>query len=386
LVIGRDSGRFDLYRNQGNGAFEKDPRSHEISEALRGAIGLDAAFFDFDNDGFLDLLIAGKAVGRGVWLFHNDGTGKYQEASALLPENISAGRRIAPADYDNDGDVDIFIADLNGGVRLWRNDGGNTNHYLNVQLTGLRTGSAKNNYFALGAKLEIRAGALYQMRVVTEPISHFGLGPYAKAEALRVMWTNGVPQDFFHPASDQKLVEEQVLKGSCPFLYTWNGEKYAFVTDILWRSALGMPLGIMGGATAYAFANSADEYHKIPGNLLKAKDGVYSLQITSELWETPYFDQVKLLAIDHPDTVEVYVDERFSEPPFPDLRLHTVTAKRLPIVARDERGNDLLPLIQENDEKYVANFSPGSTKASPRCTSFIWIWAIFHTPKKSSYF
>ena len=56
------------------------------------------------------------------------------------------------------------------------------------------------------------------------------------------------------PGADQSLIEAQTLKGSCPFLYTWNGDEYIFAKDIMWRSALGMPLGIMGGTQAYAFA------------------------------------------------------------------------------------------------------------------------------------
>jgi tetratricopeptide (TPR) repeat protein len=358
LVTGRDPGRFDLYRNRGEGTFEKDVDSQEMMEALREVIGLDAAFFDFDNDGFLDLSIAGKAAGRGVWLFHNDGAGKYQDASALLPQNISAARRIAPADYDNDGDVDIFVAGLNGGVRLWRNDGGNANHYLNVQLVGLRTGSSKNSHFGVGAKVEVAAGNLYQMRVVAEPVSHFGLGQFLEAEVVRVQWPNGVPQNSFHLASDQAIVEKQILKGSCPFLYTWDGEKYVFATDIFWRSAIGMPLGIMAGATTYAFSSSTQEYLKIPGNLLKAKEGVYSLQITEELWETPYLDEVKLIAIDHPDTVDIHIDEKFAGPPYPPLQIHTVAAKHLPVSAADERGNDLLSFISRHDSLYVSNLRP----------------------------
>jgi tetratricopeptide (TPR) repeat protein len=343
-----------VYRNNGDGTFEKDTRSQDLSNALRSVIGLDAAFGDFDNDGFLDLFIAGKEV----LLFHNDGTGKFQDATSLLPENLFSGRRIALADYDDDGDMDIFVAGLDGGVRLLRNDGGNVNHYLKVQLVGIRTGSGKNSYFGIGAKLEIRAGDLYQMRVVTAPISHFGLGQHLEADVVRIQWPNGVPQNSFHTASDQQIVEKQILKGSCPFLYTWDGEKYTFVTDIFWRSAIGMPLGIMAGATTYAFSNSTQEYLKIPGNLLKAKDGVYSLQITEELWETPYLEEVKLIAIDHPDTVDIYIDEKFAGPPYPPLQIHTVAEKHLPISAADERGNDLLLLISRKDDLHIANLRP----------------------------
>jgi tetratricopeptide (TPR) repeat protein len=361
FVTSLDGGDYFLYRNKSDGTFEKDPAFGAMLQALKTVAGLDAEFFDFDNDGFLDLLVAGAPLaktGRGVLLFHNDGAGKFKEVSSLLPAEILAARQIALADYNEDGDVDIFLAGLDGGVRLLRNDGGNANHYLKMQLVGLRTGSGKNNYFGIGAKVEIRAGEHYQMRVVTAPAIHFGLGERLKADVVRILWPNGTPQNLFYPGSDQDLVEQQTLKGSCAFLYTWNGREYTFVKDIMWRSALGMPLGIMGGETAYAFPNASQEYLKIPGDSLRAQDGKIILQITEELWETAYFDQVKLLAVDHPGSVEIYVDERFVPPPFPPLHLYQVAQKRLPKSARDERGNDLLAAIRAKDDVYVSNLKP----------------------------
>ena len=212
------------------------------------------------------------------------------------------------------------ITGVNGGVFLLRNDGGNTNHFIRMKLVGLRAGSAKNNHFGIGAKMEMRAGDLYQTMVVTDPNIHFGIGKRSTADVIRITWTNGVPQNIFFPGTDQSLVEAQTLKGSCPFLYTWNGDEYVFVKDIMWRSALGMPLGIMGGNTAYAFPDASDDYLKIPGELLKPDNGEYSIQLTSELWETIYFDKIELVAVDHPDSVDVFVPEQFSPPPFPVKR------------------------------------------------------------------
>jgi len=361
FVTASEGGEHHLYRNKGDGTFAADTRSVELLQALRQLTGGKATFLDFDNDGFLDLLVAGNSLeksGRNIWLFHNDGAGKYTEASAILPAELFSGGSVAAADYDEDGDLDVFLAGLDGSVRLWRNDGGNANHYLKIKLVGLRAGSSKNNYFGLGAKLEVRAGELYQSGVVADPISHFGLGQHSQADAVRILWSNGVPQNVLQPSGDQVLVEAQILKGSCAFLYAWNGRQYDFVTDMMWRSALGMPLGIMGGSTAYAFSDASQEYLKIPSEALQAKDGVYSLQITEELWETAFFDQVKLVVIDHPDTVDIYVDERFVPPPFPPLHIYCVAGKNLPKAARDEHDNDLLAALREKDDVYVANLAP----------------------------
>ncbi len=351
-----------LYRNNRDGTFSEDQRSRRAFRALTGIKGLDAVFVDFDNDGFLDLVVVGEAIdgdGRAALLFHNDGSGRYEDMSSLLPDDVTSGRMVVTADYNEDGDMDLFIMGLDGRVRLARNDGGDANHYIKLQLVGLRTGSGKNNHFGIGAKVEIRAGDLYQMRVVTDPVTHVGLGQHLKVDVVRIIWTNGAPENLFFPGSDQDLVEEQTLKGSCGFLYVWNGEEYQFVTDVLWQSALGMPLGIMGEATAFAPPGASHEYIKIPSGLLKEEDGVYALQITEELWEAAYIDKVNLLVVDHPESVAVFVDERFVPPPASDLRIHQVGNRYSPVAATDERGNDLLSMVKTKDDRYVANLIPG---------------------------
>jgi len=364
LFISQSSGDgYKMYLNKNGKKYVQDNRSVELTNLLKQYTCSDIDFLDFDNDGFLDLLIAGKyrqndMQGQGLLLFRNNGKGVFTNVSHLLPNIRAAGKQIIVADYDGDGDQDVFFSSEAGQVRLFRNDGGNANHYLKVHLVGLRAGSGKNNYFGIGAKVEVKAGELYQSHIVTEPISHFGLGQKTKSEVVRVLWTNGVPQNLFEPGSDQALVEKQILKGSCPFLYTWDGEKFEFVTDVLWRSALGMPLGIMGGETAYAFADPSEDYFKIPGEMLKEKDGVYSLQLTAELWETAYFDQVKLLVVDHPDTTDIYIDERFTPPPFPPLRIYHVIQKKYPKSIVDDRGNDLSQQTRYKDDVYVSDLAP----------------------------
>ncbi len=360
FVANSSPDRHRFYRNNGDGTFESDARAADALAMIQDVSASDATFLDFDNDGFIDLLVAGQGDGPSLRLLRNVAPGEFEDQSALLPENLPAVNRVVPFDFNEDGDIDLLVATSDGGVRLLRNDGGNGNRYVRLQLRGLSTGSGKNNYFGIGAKVEVRAGDHYQMRVVSEPLTLFGLGQRLKADAIRIVWTNGVPQNLFYPGSDQDLVEEQILKGSCAFLYTWDGERYTFATDVMWKSALGMPLGIMGGRAAYAPPDASREFLKIPGDLLKPRDGVYSLQITEELWETAYLDEIKLLAVDHPESTDVFVDERFVSPAVPpELRVFEVTNKHLLLRATDERGNDLLPHISEKDDVYVANLKPG---------------------------
>ncbi len=354
-----------LYRNNQDGTFQPDTRSDEMCHLLQGVDVHDVQFFDYDNDGYLDLLVAGTVSGeaveqRGLFLFHNSENGTFKDGSGALPAGLTEAAKTAIADYDGDGDLDIFAATPDGNLHLLRNDGGNTHNFLKVKLTGLRTGSSKNNYFGIGAKVEVKAGGLYQMRVMRDPVEHFGLGLHDSAEVVRTVWSNGVPQNRFNPQRNQTIVENQILKGSCPWLYAWNGEEYEFVTDVLWASALGMPVGIMGDDTGFqfSFAQSTDEYLRIPGTALQPRDGVYSLQFTDELWETPYVDRVQLIAVDHPSDMDIYVNEKFTPPPFPPFRIYQVKEKRLPVRAHDGRGNDVRDAIAEKDGRYISNLTP----------------------------
>ena len=365
LFVASPGGRAPvLYHNRGDGTFEPDRRSPAL-EILRTLGARAALFFDFDNDGFLDLVIVGaptRVGARGVYLFRNDQTGRFVDRSAILPEDLHAGRRVAAVDFDRDGDLDLIVVGEDGRPRLLLNEGGNANQYVQVELTALLTGSGKNNRFGIGSTLELRAGKLFETRVVTDRVTHFGLGQRLKADVLRVRWPNGVAQTVYYPGTDEDILEQQILKGSCPFLYAWDGQAFRFVTDVMWRSALGMPLGIMASGTEIASAppHASREYVRVPGRALAPRDGRYVLQLTEELWETAYLDQVKLLVVDHPDSVDVYVDEGFV-PPAPGpatLRLYSVSHPRPPVTATDEHGADLLPALRARDDRYVAPLTP----------------------------
>jgi hypothetical protein len=164
----------------------------------------------------------------------------------------------------------------------------------------------------------------------------------------------------YFPGSDQDVVESEMLIGSCALAYTWDGKQFRFVTDAMWRSALGMPLGLMGagGTSAFAPAGASQEFLRIPGDALQPRDGRYLLQLTEELWETAYADQVNLVAVDHPDSTDVFVDERFVPPGPVKLHVFQVSHRELPLSATDGPGNDVLPALRETDDVYVSNFKP----------------------------
>jgi tetratricopeptide (TPR) repeat protein len=361
FVAGGVDGKCLLYKNDGDHGFVIDSASNGFGNLLQGIKVYDATFFDFDNDGRLDLLVAGVSednTKRGIRLFHNDSTKGFSDATYLLPQTATEAHHIAIDDFNLDGDEDIFLTGPNG-VQLLRNDGGNMNHFLQVQLVGLTYGNSRNNRLGIGALVEAKSGNLYQMKTVKRPLVQLGIGARDSVDAIRIVWPNGVPQTIVDPSRQERLIEQEKLKGSCPFLFTWNGKKYEFVKDMLWRSALGMPLAFHGKDTSYAFCDASKEYLLIPGEKLKPKNGLYSIKITEELWEAVYFDKAALVAVDHPDSIDTYVDERFVLPPFPGKKIYRVADKYLPVSATDGKGNDLLPKISRYDFQYASNFSPG---------------------------
>ncbi|MBW7891827.1 MAG: CRTAC1 family protein, partial [Chitinophagaceae bacterium] len=314
-------------------------------------------YLDFDNDGLEDILAGGLTADnkRGLRLLHNEGAKGFSDVTEMLPPELQT-QQLALADFNMDGDDDIFLTGP-GGLKLIRNDGGSLNHYTQVQLVGFSYGNSKNNRLGIGAQVELKAGDLYQTKTVRRMTTNFGVGNRDSLDAVRIIWPNGSPQYISDPSRRQKLFEESKLKGSCPFLFVWDGQSYAFFKDMMWRSALGMPLAVNGKDTTYAFSDRSQEYLLIPGERIKLKNNHYSIKITEELWETVFFDKLALYAVDHPDSVEVFADERFVAPPFPGKEVHVVEKKQYPVSVTDGQGTNLLSKIKTYDFQYISNFN-----------------------------
>ena len=348
--------RLHLYRNRGDGSFVDAPNSEASVQDMPPAL---LRNIDYDNDGFVDVWVAGR---EGMFLFRNDGTGAFSEpypliesvtpADDLLLQNAIAG---AVGDYDNDGDLDLFFINTEGQLRALQNDGGNQNNWIQVRLEGITAGNNKVNTDGIGSKLEVKVGDLYQLQYVTEQVSHFGLGTFDAADVVRVVWTNGVPQNVIAPQAKQRILEKQVLKGSCPFLYVYDGEHYQFVTDLLWRAPLGLVTSM-----GFVAPDETKDFVKISGTQIQPKSGKYSIQITEELWETAYFDQVKLIAVDHPVDTGIFVNEQYTPPPFAEFKIYGVAEKGFPKSAVDHHGEDVSDALKAFDYRYAVEHAPGA--------------------------
>ena len=348
--------RIHLYLNRGDGSFVDDPRLN--ADMLNFLSPVLLRNIDYDNDGFVDLWVSGK---NGMFLFRNDGTGDFTEPYPLI-ENVTAkdGAVLqnaiagAVADYDNDGDLDLFFINGEGKLRALQNNGGNQNNWIQVRLEGITSGNNKVNRDGINSKLEVKVGDLYQQQYVSAQVSHFGLGAFNAADVVRVVWTNGVPQNVIKPQSRQRILEKQILKGSCPFLYVYDGEQYQFVTDLLWRAPLGLVTSM-----GFVAPDETRDFVKISGTQIQPKSGKYSIQITEELWETAYFDEVKLIAVDHPANTDIFVNEQYIPPPFAEFKVYGVKEKRHPKSAVNHRGENVSDALKTFDYHYAVEHAPG---------------------------
>ena len=302
---------------------------------------------DMDNNGSLDLIASIPAGGR-VWL--SDAQSNFRLLDHALP-----GRIAAVAELTGDGKLDLLGLSETGQPLRLVNQGTKDYAWLTLRPRAAPVpGDGRINSFAVGGEVDIRAGVLFQKQPITGPILHFGLGEQRTADVARIIWPNGDVQAEFTLQANQVVVARQRLKGSCPWVFAYDGEAMRFVTDFLWRS----PLGLRINAQDTAGVLMTEDWVKIRGDQLVGRDGLYDLRITAELWETHFFDYIALLVVDHPVETDIYVDERFAVPP-PALAVHATALPRPVAHAWDDHGQEVTDLVQERDGRYLDTFGRG---------------------------
>ena len=262
---------------------------------------------DFDNDSYLEWVGSARASKLGPWGI-NVLSDKLTGEQGLADDQ----KRIAATDINGDGKIDILsMRDTTVSVAINQQRG--DSHQLSVRFKGIADNAAASgrvNHYAIGSVLELRFGPYYRSRIVTGPATHFGLDGIDSADSIRVIMPNGLTQTIRDPEVDSVVEEEQTLKGSCPYLYSWDGEKFAFVTDCLWAAPLGLQV-----AAGVVQPDRPWEYLKIDGNFVSENsDGEYELRFTEELWEVAYVDKIELTAVDHPADVDIFSNEKVGPP------------------------------------------------------------------------
>ena len=219
-----------LFRNEGRGDFQDVSLPSGLSQASFLATGFGVGFFDYDNDGRLDLFAANGAVTmmpsrRGEdypfrqrnQLFHNEGSGSFAEmgpSAGAAFEVAAVGRGAAVGDVDNDGDVDVLVANNNGPVRLLLNASDPRRHWLSARLQGVA-----DNSFGLGARVGVaRKGQAPRWRrahtdgsylSASDARVHFGLGKARDIAAVLVQWPSGVRERFTKIEADKQVTLRQ---------------------------------------------------------------------------------------------------------------------------------------------------------------------------------
>jgi Tfp pilus assembly protein PilF len=305
---------------------------------------------DLDNNGSLDMVAGATNVLLG------DGKG-------FAPVRIPADVRVrAIDDINNDGRLDLIgvrstpgSQGPNEAVQLI-NRGSKNYHYQIIRTRAAQaTGDQRINSFGISGEIEVRSGLLTQKQAIASPIIHFGLGENTQTDVARIVWPNGSIQAEFELKADEAILAEQRLKGSCPMLFAWDGKQMSYVKDTApWSPALGLHIN----AQITAGISQTEEWFRIRGDQLAARDGVYDLRVTAELWEVYYIDHYSLMAVDHPVGTEVFVDERFAVPA-PPLKLYPTSGTKLFEKASDEGGQNVSAEVGTLDGKYLASFGKG---------------------------
>ncbi len=407
-----NSAGLSLWHNDHGKSFEqvKLPETHWAR-----AYGI--AAFDYDNDGWVDLVAVGETKeGKGeIKLFRNLGPDGWKDVTTdvgLDKIQLKDPRAIITGDYDNDGATDLLITQNHGPAVLLKNEGGNKNNWLRLALKGLN-----DNKSAIGTKVEVFSDGIRQKYEIygsngylgqNSPYLTVGLGQAKQADVVRMLWPGGVLQDEIEvPANKQADFTEIDRRGSsCPTLFVWDGERYQLVSDILGAGVIGhwvapgernIPRPTewvkidrnairelttehvgAGALTRPAERSSAENRASEagrPGEGTRstpsrrsvaqgrlraypdpaASHGFLSFRLMEPMEEVVYLDAAKLLAVDHPANEDVYPNEYFaSNPPYPEFKVVTSHNAKPPAGAWDDKGNNLLPDLLAH--KYVGNF------------------------------
>ena len=318
---------------------------------------------DIDNDGWIDLAaIVETNAGPAVRVFRNRGDGSFDDVSHALGLDTlrwDKPRGLIAADVDADGAADLIVTQINAPPMLLRNIGGNKNHSMRLNLTGFA-----DNTTALGAKVEVFADGIWQKWELAGGSGYqtqgpqeilVGLGEAKGVDLLRILWPTGVLQDEIDlPHQPTIKIKETDRRGSsCPVLFAWDGHKFKLVTDVIGA-------GVVGHWFTQTRRNvpNPGEWIKVDGSKIVLVDGKLSLRFMEPMEEVNYIDQLRLVAVDHPENVEVNPDERFLDsPPFASGRVIATQDARPLVNAWDGEGLNARDRVGHRDHLFASGFT-----------------------------
>ncbi|HEY1648554.1 MAG TPA: FG-GAP-like repeat-containing protein [Terracidiphilus sp.] len=339
-------------------------RFERVNLPLDGAVqGWGLTPIDIDNDGWIDLAtVVETKAGPEVRVLRNRGDGSFEDVSHALgldDLHLQAPRGLIAADVDGDGATDLIVTQVNAPPVLLRNVGANKNHFVRLDLTGYA-----DNKTAIGVKVEVFANGLWQKwelegasgyQTQAAPQILVGLGDAQGIDLLRILWPTGVLQDEIDlPHTRVIAMKETDRRGSsCPVLFVWDGHKYKFVTDVIGAAVVGHWF-----TPERRNIPKPGEWVKVDGRNVALVNGKVSVRFMEPMEEVNYIDQLRLVAVDHPENVEVNPDERFLDnPPFASGTVVASADTRLPVGAWDGGGHDVLDRLSRRDHQFASGFT-----------------------------
>jgi enediyne biosynthesis protein E4 len=229
VIIGNFSNQMmALYHNEGNGLFVDEAPTSEVGRKSLLTLGFACLFFDYDNDGWLDMFVANGHVEPDIQrvqkrvayaqpphLFHNAGKGKFAEVTPALGTDLTkprVARGAAYADIDNDGNLDLLVTANGGPASLFRNSGSG-NHSLRIKLSG-----TKSNRDGIGGVVTLTSGGEKETQMMrsgssylsaSELVLTFGLGERNAADKIEITWPSGQKDTLSNVAAGQTVTVKE---------------------------------------------------------------------------------------------------------------------------------------------------------------------------------
>ncbi len=313
------------------------------------------AIDDFDGDGVLELMAVTPA-GWGVF------DSKTQQTQALFSAKPAAGAKldgIASVVMEPRSGPAIVAVEYQGGLSVWNAGPGRT-PYVALTLSGLEDvgQSMRSNASGIGTRVAARVGSRWTIvdsfanqsgpGQSLQPIA-VGLGGEKQADFVAIDWSDGVFQSELDLDSGRihRITETQRQLSSCPVLFAWDGEKYAFVSDLLGVGGLGYATGPGEYATPRPWENIL-----LPSTVLQPQRDRMLLKLTEPMEEVAYLDSARLLAYDLPPGWQMVLDERMGIlAPQPTGEVRYFRHELLPVRARNERGQLVTETVAHVDGK-----------------------------------
>jgi hypothetical protein len=289
---------------------------------------------DVDNDGWLDVVVAGRADSAARLVLLRNVGGRFADTPEPLPAPTAARRSgLLDADLDGDGRTDLAILGTDGRLAVLRNETPTDNRQVKLALRSF-VGSPSS----IGVRVQVRSGEHLVTRWTSRELPiEIGIGQTTQADSIQTLWMNGIARNEIGVALTAEPVRitivEFVRSSSCPFLYAFADGAWEFITDLLG----GAPLNV-SAARGVPLPFDPDEVVVLGPAERFAEDNLAArLRLTSELREVVYLDQVQLLAVDHPADVSIFSRDRVAPTPVAGKQ---VVAGRNPVAPRLAIGSD----------------------------------------------